>query len=394
MLVHPYTAEIYTWRLAMVAFSVALLSISVTLEMVRASRGIATTVAAAIIVVLGLLTYQVVLNFLVTVLVCSTVIVCLLRVSGRHRDRLRVHETRTIDLAKVLALSVLIYSIVTYSLGHVLHVTADGRANLIPLSGAIERFDLLLRTLTFVFWRTEIIFPKWLKCLQLLFILAVPVSLGLFSKWRRLNVTYLRRLVLLMMVSTCLVPSSLGVIIFFDNWWPVPRAISHVAVIIGVLYWLPLYYGYIEQQGMNRVQSAIRVVLGIFVVGCIGVHTRIFADQRRMNAWDAAMGNRIISRLEILPNFGNIEAVHFVGSFYRYPSGPYTIQGDMNISSLGLIGLNTYVLNMVSGYHWRTATSEERIQAQALCQRSEKWPAPTSVMIVDKMAVVCLPTAG
>jgi hypothetical protein len=391
MLTHPYTAEIYTWRVAMPAYCVTLLSMAASLELIRANSSIRTTIGSACIVVAGLFTYQIALNYLVTVLFFSFAITWFLWLSGKSSPRRGAHMARSLRLGRVLLVSVSVYVFSAWLLGNVMHIAQDERSKLINVSEFGSRCHEICEAILAVYWRGEAILPRWLKVMQFAVITVSSISIFGCVRQRQSPAKQMAYFGLIFLTYVLTLPLTLGVIIFFRGWWPVPRVLSHVSLIIGISYWLTIYIKISCQRRLYAFSLISRAVGCAFVIGSIGVHLCIFADQYRINAWDSAMGNRIVARIENLPRFPDVRSVHVVNSFYRYPSGPKCLQGDMNISSLGLSGLNTYVLNLISGYKWEKASAQEQHRAEGLCRLANKWPASDSVFTSENVAIVCLP---
>jgi hypothetical protein len=390
MLAHPYTAEIYTFRMAMPAFAVALLSIIISLEIVKKYAGPRSTIMAACAIVCGLLTYQIVLNYLAVVLIFSFTIALFTNCASQQEARSRNHMRRTARLISALLIAVFAYVLIIYTVSAVFGIKADERATLISFSAVSDRFHRICDSLTIVYMRHEPIFPRWMKFTQLILLI---VSWGTFVAKRSLKKekkVLSFYIACLSVIGPCLVLLSLGVIVFFKGWWPVPRVISHVSVIIGLSYYLTLYGAFVDGATTDRIDTLLQRLSWLLTIAFIGVNLSIFADQQRINSWDKALGDRIISRLETLPGIKSVEAVHFVGGHNAFPLGIRFSQGDLNISAWGPSWAQRYVVNSISGYNWRKASGEEEQAAKNYCRLSEPWPLPNSVVILRDLAIVCL----
>lgn len=390
MLAHPYTAEIYTWRVAMLSFGVALASIVLSLELVRQSRTLISKVGAVLSITVGLLTYQVVLNYIAAVIILSMLFACVLPAFDENNHRRDKHISRAYRLSGVLGTSILLYVIVTFSLGQLLHVTSEPRAVLIHLKDVPARFEVSMAALKRIFLDNEPVLGAWMKRVQLLLLMFSCFQIALSGRWRFTTKSHRASFGLLIVLMLCCLPLSLGVIIFFNSWWPVPRVTAHMSLIIGAVAFLPMYLRKNGNYSIRTFNFVSPLIIGVLLCGFTFANTAIFADQRRINDWDRSMGIRMVARLESLPKFREVQAVHIVGTFFTYPSGPLTVQGDLNVSALGLPAYHTKVLNAVTGYRWREADEKEQEQAKQACRASGKWPDPGSIFIQNHVGVVCI----
>jgi hypothetical protein len=132
------------------------------------------------------------------------------------------------------------------------------------------------------------------------------------------------------------------------------------------------------------------VLSGFIVLSFIGTNNHIFLDQLRVNLRDRTKANRIISRLEALPDFTPVSGVIVSGGQWGYYSPVRTVQGDMNISALYAEWSKLSLLNEVSGYNLQPAPPAVVEKAKGYCLTAPKWPSPQAVVRLDSFAVVCL----
>jgi hypothetical protein len=185
-----------------------------------------------------------------------------------------------------------------------------------------------------------------------------------------------------------LVPISIGIIIPFHDWWPVPRVISHVSVIIGLIFVLADFCTVTQPNSIFRLlSSAGRLVL---ILGFIMISNQIFADQQRLNRWDRMTVQRFITRLEDEPNFDGIRFVHIDGGSWVYPAGMQTVQGDMNVSALYPSYSKVGVLTSTTGYHFEVAAGKNKARGTEYCDTAPPWPAVNSTRIDGDLAIICL----
>jgi hypothetical protein len=120
------------------------------------------------------------------------------------------------------------------------------------------------------------------------------------------------------------------------------------------------------------------------------ISNQILADQQNINELDKMKANRIISRLENLPNFGNVKFLHIAGGSWSYPTQIRTTQGDLNISAFYPDYSKVSLLTTVSGYTFETATGPKAVFGKQYCNSKQPWPDTESITIDDDLAVICL----
>jgi hypothetical protein len=185
-----------------------------------------------------------------------------------------------------------------------------------------------------------------------------------------------------------LIPVSLGVIMPFGDWWPVPRVIAHVATIIGLIFLLA--DSCMHDSGNRYLKSTIFVFRIIVLVGFIFLSNQILADQQRINQQDKMMANRIISRLEMDPNFGNVQFVYINGGSWGFPARLRIVQGDMNVSAFFVDYSKVTLLSEVSGYRFERALGPREVAGESYCKIKRPWPHAESVTVENDVAVICL----
>jgi hypothetical protein len=105
---------------------------------------------------------------------------------------------------------------------------------------------------------------------------------------------------------------------------------------------------------------------------------------------DLATANRMVGRIEALPDFAQIQYVVLSGGVYTFRSPLTTVQGDMNISALFAPWSKVPVINEISGYAFQPASADISAKADAFCATAPKWPAAGSVVKAGTAAVVCM----
>ena len=388
--VHPYGAEIFTFKVALPYYCVALLFSILALELIKADPTRLRNRLYAIACAIGVLfTYQVFLNYLAVVMVFTWLFGELVGIK-REGDRGATlsHTDRVKALVMVTLSAVAVFMSAMLALKRFEVVAVDGRSQLIPLRDYAQRADQVVSQLRTVFFESEPIMPEWLKVVALLMLflsLSVLVKFYLFDK----KDSPLRSNPLIFVVALLLlIPLSIGIILPFKDWWPVPRVLSHVSLIIGLMFILSdICLGGNLKNHLQWVNYASRSLL---IFGFVLISNQIFADQLRINEWDRAMAIRLISRLEMDNNFNEAKYLHVSGGWWGYPAGLKTVQGDMNTSAFNA-PVKTELLIQSTGYNFLPATKGEKAaRGEAYCSSAPVWPAAESTKVDGDLAIVCL----
>jgi hypothetical protein len=380
---HPYQAELFTFRGAVwmlaVALGLAFYGISTCFHSRRAQIGAVLLVAAA------LLTYQVALNYLATALFFSLVLyVAHLYGPGEPvtADSMRFGSVLRTQLL-TFALAVVCAALVTFAIPILFSVPLGQRATLLKVSEFGTRAVLALKQLRIMFTLSEAVLPiatKWLLALTPLAALALA---AFRSPAGALKELFSRRSLPFVLAIAGGLPAALGVVLVLQEWWPVPRVCAHVGI-----FWAGMFaLVFLAVPPPSR--RLMLVLSGFIVLSFIGTNNHIFQDQLRVNLRDIAKANRIISRLEALPDFTPTTGVVVVGGQWGYRSPIYTVQGDMNISALFAEWSKLPLLNEVSGYNLQRAPAAVVEKAISYCLTAPKWPAAEAVIRLDSFAVVC-----
>lgn len=384
MAIHPYGAEIFTFRMALPIFSAALLFSIVILEaIVRYPSQLPARIWAFLAALAMLFTYQVLANYF-------AVAILFVWIHGEisAKDRRSTYRERGILLAAVTIIAMAVFISVMRILSLLGVVSAEPRTRLITLDMVPQRLVEVVESLKRIYWEAEPIMPALLKILiwvliGLCVIRVIRCHLGSSQNEKRIQSSV--RLILAMVL---LVPLSLGLIVFFQAWWPVPRVVSHVGVIIGLVFllgdacggssWNPL---------LRRVQELGRgVILIAFVLMC----NQIFADQSKLNDWDMMTATRLVGRLEDASGFKNIRYAHISGGWWGYPAGLRTVTGNMNTSALGTAWSKVALLVVASGYRFQPADGKQQLVGERYCDTAPTWPEIGSTTVDGDLAIICL----
>jgi Glucosyl transferase GtrII len=179
--------------------------------------------------------------------------------------------------------------------------------------------------------------------------------------------------------------SSESIFLLAGNLWPTARLMSPIGLFLAFL----ALFAYRESSDKLRVFEAIG--LSILIVGYLGANSTIFFEQRRINKWDERQANRIVARLESEPAFESVTSLASIGSQWRYPYSRDAAYGGLNVSAFRPSWAQVGLIEEATGYRFSKPSTEATALAIRYCEKSRQWPAPDSVTIIDKLAIVCLP---
>lgn len=387
MIAHPYLAETLTYRVVLPGYCVAVVFSIMALEMASRSPATWGSRALSLLATLAmLLTYQVFLNYFVVAIIFSFLNGYVLHRNDSQPMVCQRQRALTLSIASAIAtLAFLALDRATAALGP---FKMTPRASLITHDMLPGRMGEIQSSLLKIYWSAEPIYPGWLKALVALMLLASVAIifrrlLADKSKDNRLGNVFSAFFVFML-----LIPVSLGVIVALKDWWPVPRVIAHVAIIVGLIFLVA--DSCLQDLGNRFVKSAIFVSRIVTLVGFLILSNQILADQQGVNQWDRMMANRIIARLELLPNFRDVRFVHIEGGSWDYPAKLRTVEGDMNVSAFYPDYSKAPLLSAVSGYRFETATGSKAAAGKAFCGTRQPWPSAGSIAIDADLAIICL----
>jgi hypothetical protein len=401
---HPFTTEIFTFRIALGSCNLAL-ALS-TLLLLPRRWTVGRIVLGSALFALALSIYQVVLHFTVMVVLMGGAIwLARALVAGqalgwsRRWSALftwrRLLRHRQAALSFCVAAGTALYLAGTLAMKVVFHVHLLKRTQLIQVEGLRQRMADVLDLLEKRLLLPDPLIPQLTQ--RLLLAILVFAILGLLLRrgvWTRPRAAAAAWGSIVLIGLGLL--WSIGLLLVLREFWPVARVMSHVGIFwAGVLAVAWILSGRLRHAGLALIATLV-------VLSFIGADNHILEDQLRINRRDILTANRIVARLEALPGFHEVEALAIDGGSWRFPVGIPTQDHDMNISAFGSKWSKVQVLREVSGYGWtwgrenelnpNPSPSPELEKAAAdYCGRAEPWPAPTSVVQQGRLAIVCLP---
>jgi hypothetical protein len=336
-----------------------------------------------------LFTYQSVLNYFAVAIIFAFIYgQVFYNKNAQSLATNNVYSERAITLTIISAIAA-IASVSIMWLGKVLGlVQLAQRASFIDFDMIPERIGQISSAFVKIYWSAEPVFSGWLKTLVALMLIVSVVIIF----WRLLTgkgkENSINNLSLTFFAFLLLIPVSLGIIVVLKDWWPVPRVVSHVAIIIGLIFLLA--DSCVQNSDSRFLKTTIFISRIVVLVGFVFLSNQIFADQQRINQWDRMMANRIISRLEMHPNFINVKFVYINQGSWGFPAKLRTIQGDMNISAFYPEYSRVPMLSEVSGYSFEQAIGSKAADGENYCKIKQPWPHAESITVDNDVAIICL----
>jgi hypothetical protein len=390
---HPYTAELFSFRLALggAVFSFGMLCVMLIPR--RWSAGLLA--AGSVFFALLLSIYQFALHSgLMIVLVGAAIWLARYQALGSRLgwprrvlvllSPRRLLRHRNAALLATMAIGTALYVVITIALATSLRVDLGSRTQLITASQFGARASVVFTEL-----KTRLLEPsplitsgtRWM----LLLLLAALVA-GLLRRTRvgsRALPPLLTLSILLLLGASLL--WSFGVLLVTEEFWPTPRVLAHTGI-----FWAGVLA--IAQLGLGRrLRGALGGLTVLLVLSFVGSNSRILGDQLRLNLRDTHKANRIIARLESMPGFPAVRVVAINGGSWTYPLRLRSTDHDLNVSAFAAEWPKVGLLAEVSGYDLQPATEAVQIAAAAAyCRGRQPWPGPESTAIVGDLAIVCL----
>jgi hypothetical protein len=381
---HPYTSEILTFKMAMPGLAVFLLLLISALELLKSySHDLKANIVIALLIFLSLNVYQLSINYLGVII--YALLLCGLLNAGNtqlHSLKNSIPLSLAVRLALLTGIAVFVYLVFFKFTLIYLGISPTSRSTFLDPSAFSTRISQIIESLQTIYILSDPLVTQILKNAQLLFLIGSGLALLLHLTWIKATLPIFGATLLLGVLS---LPLSLGVIVLFNDYWPMPRVISHVSLLLGLIF-------LITTNVMPDSRRWNLLFLGAFsfmILGFIVANNQIFSDQETVNRWDMQLANRVVYRLETHDRFLDLRVVHVHGGHWGYPLGVRTLHGDMNISAFSAPWSKVTILSVASGYQFHPASGQEITVAENACTTRAAWPHEGSVDIIDGIGIVC-----
>lgn len=368
---HPYQTEIFTFKEVTLVTALALALAFFGLALCGPQKR--SWLLSGGLIAASLSIYQLTFNYLLIVILISILINI-----GEKDIAQPQHLARLKAQFGVLLGAVLLYFVANWVVFTIADVHTVQRTGILSPQHFYERAQQILALFERFFFKTEPIMPATTKWL-LISIVAIYIMTALFRYRRALNfqIVIFAFSVFMLTVLAC---GGLGLVI--ADWWPAPRLFGHISVFWAGLIALSLSH---SNPFTRRVLLCIVTVV---IVSFIGTDNHVLVDQWRVNRRDEAEANRILMRIEELPNFGTLKGLVVNGVTWQAPSN--TSEFDMNRSAFGAPWSKYAIFKELSGYDFPQAPDAVVDAAKTYCNAGPAWPSARSVTTIQSYAIVCI----
>jgi Glucosyl transferase GtrII len=380
IVLHPYQSETFTYRISPLFLAIPLVLCFVAL--VECHRSTARWLWSVGAMIVAFSIYQVAVNYAIMALLFGVVFYFCR--AGNAESEPGFWNTLRSQLMMLVAAAAG-YLVLTFTIGAISGYPVGSRGDFIGPADVLPRIGQTLTQLKKMFFLDEPILPIATK-----YILIAAMIAGLAGAFQsvssRIGGPGVSRFAGALGLGLLLgIPLSIGMQLVLHEWWPQPRIIAQTGMLWGGIF--ALAYQFSPRVGRRVLLAAVSVIL----ISFLGINDRIFADQHRLNMRDLAKANRIMARIESLPDHAQIRNVVVLGGSWRYDQPIHTAQGDMNISAFAPEWSRLAILNEISGNDFHEPAPDIKAKAVAYCRTAQKWPEAASVISIGAAAVVCLP---
>lgn len=384
IILHPYQAEIYTFRIANINFIFPMFFAFWALY--YASWKSRNFLLAAIGFMFSLSVYPIVLNYVLVAIVFSLVIEIVrdFKQGIRANYKSVISETKFIPKLASLALGVFSYLAVDKLVTHFMKIPHPAVKDFLETADISSRLAQLKELFSGVFFGAEPIIPMGLKTILVAIFLLCLIGIIRVIKKNNLRREDISNVAVVLLLLSAGILSTVGVLLALKIWWPVPRDIAAIGI-----FWA----GIIAIIGLTleeKIRTVSYILCGTVFLGFIGINNHIFVDQKIVNLRDAQKADRIVVRLEENPDFMNLKSLAIIGGYWGFESPLKTAQGDMNVSALSVSWSKVYLINQITGYNFLSPTKEENSEAEKYCLTAPKWPSAEAIKIFGTLGIVCL----
>jgi hypothetical protein len=386
-LVHPYHAEMYSFREGGVYFSVSLFLALLAIKMLTVPDGARfRKIYATALLVSSLSIYQLSINYALIALLFS---ICERLVNDSHTENGIQHWRKTIkevgSLVVVVLASVVLYVVINKIVLTISGQIAGDRTRMIAVTAIPQRLAELPDTFHWILFSTQGILPANVKIIISLIPLIALLSAGFFCAKKEHElarpILIFGIVALTLLIGLALV---LGIQLPLQAITRESRTISAISLFLAGSLMIVIK----TQPGFFRrwLANALPILFVIFA----GNANHALTDQLRVNARDHAKANRIFSALESHPAYSTLNKLVVIGGNWGYSATIYTAEGDLNASAFSAAWARTALIEEVSGHRFEWVQPDEYASAQSFCDSAPKWPDRNSYNIDKGLGVVCL----
>jgi len=367
---HPYLAEIFTYRHATMINSLCLSYPAMTIGYILLFNKRYRWIGVPLII-WALSGYQVVLS-----MVLVFIPIQFLNEVIQGKKVKATIQKMVIPVAMLLG-SLIIYILLNRLLLSLTGTTPDTRTAFLELNLLGDRITQISELLQRIFIQNEsiaLLFPKWI----LLILLITLYGFILSKKQPGIRSAIVLFLPLILISTICIIGPS----ILLKIWWSTPRVLSNVG-----FFWALIILLLVREMGQRSVLFA---ALGTVLFGFIYSNNRMMADQQRINFLDFQKSNRIIAQVEKIDRFQEKRILFLRQNEIMYTKGASTMYMDINISALYPAWSRLHMLQYASGYTLTSANAVDELQIKEKHKTIPSFPAQGSIFVDGDIIVIQL----
>lgn len=380
IIAHPFNAEIYTFKMSLPTYSFSLFLSAFVFELLRIRSNIKSWhfVGALFSLTLVLLSYQIMLNIIGTLIFISFLASF---VSAKDERRVLLERAKglfCVTLGSVFLFGLFLIFIKVFDIYEV-----SSRSNLMNLDNALERAKQILHLYEFIFVSTVPIMSGWQN--KLILLLLSLCSLSFVKKFYEKHYSsYLLKFFIIVMISLSFLGLVVGMMLPFETWWPAPRTLMHVPIILTLFSFVGGMQ--LKNKWLTRGIFSGSVVL---LISFILVSGQIFVDQKKVNFWDYNLAIQLTNEIKRKSIKNEVEYIYLS---FKNTKIPFlrTRYRDLNISAFEVSWSKVEILNYVSGERYKLATKGMEQKGESYCLNGYFWPSEKAIFIEDNLAILCL----
>lgn len=360
---HPYHAEILTFREAFPFYCLAVLLMAFSLRILITGAGIGSFLLAGALMVFAVGINQLVLNLaLVTVI---------FRLVARLSNDSRVFEESLWRSVFGVAGAAVASLVLMRALAGLFQATVDSRARLLAFEHWGTRFREVLETMGHML---RFDFPVDATLMSALLVGLCTLAVFRLQLATHNNTRRFAGIGLLLMALF----ASIGVVSVGSVYWPAPRTLVGFSLVTALLVvhalsWKP-----------ERLEFARFCVVALLLAGFTSIGNVIAQDQVRVNRWDLVTAGLINDRVSAL----GLNKLAFIGD-WKFGTHISTRVGDMSLSAFAIDWARRPAMVEYTGRDWMVVDGSERTDWQRACETRPSWPHQQALFQDKDVAVLC-----
>ena len=368
--IHPNFSEIFTFADVTLDVCISLFLCASALHLAAMGRK-STFIISFIFMFISLNIYQISINYATVAIIFRFIATPL----STGRFSLPIRPIISMAIALIIYLILIKMSEFILNSG-----SSDGRSQFLSLSDIPSRILLYIQSIEFAFS------PFWVpKATSAIAMFASGIGFIAICSVCYNRAGWLTLIILPVALFGALI-AVVGVAGLSANPWIVPRVLAASSLVISTIIYIALCISV-----PKFATHTISIATVISIVGYIALNNRVFSEHQKLVEWDKSLANRVLSRLESLPEFSHMETVTFIGYPERRPP-LYTQIGDLQLSATVASWSKSAFFEQATGLKLsRNATQQEYDLAADRCKAmGVSYPEAGSVFISDKVGIVCL----